>query len=183
MRKLNDITASQSIRLAKEAFVSIINSSIQYNPDFKTTLNDLVLKFSEKYEGEENEESDIVGIGRTIYISEISDRRLSEAMERVAIAMDGNSYPTTVQIYDGLQKEIEEFDFSFLTEVALDIGGGLYDGGVALTDTVTDVGSGLVDTIIATAKNLKWIMLALAIFILYFLNKNSKQIIDKVPSV
>lgn len=181
MKKGSELTNAQALRYAREALASVINSSLAINPSYPITLEQMIRHFQSDDAKYEDGASALVNLGKSVYIADLSQRRLDEAMERVAVAMNGNQFPTSQQLHNGILQELDDFDFSLFGEVAIDIGKDLYEFGVDTKEVVKDVGGGLVDTIVSTVKNLKWILLGLVVFILFFINKNSKHIIDKVP--
>lgn len=176
---------NQRVRAGKEALVSYANWMVDWYPDkYKLSYAQL--------------ESQVLGrnpdflaqLGDAVIMAGIGQRRLDEAMERVAekTSLSPLTIPDVMGFIDGVTKEISEFDFSLFGDAALDIAQSVSKGSVEIVDSAgsavknvavgaTNVVSNAAESVSFFSKYLKWILLVVlgvALFILFKVGKNFK---------
>lgn len=145
-RSTKDLTTSQAIRYGREGVAAFINAALSVNENYPYSMSDLLNRYKQ--------DSFLKELGGSVYIADLGQRRLDEAMERVAFetAKDG-SVPTMVQFLDGIQQELDDFDFSLFGDTALDIAKNVLEAGEKTGEALADVGGGALDAASAVGKN------------------------------
>ena len=112
----------------------------------------------------------LLALGDAAYKTKFGQRRTNEAMERVLDKTSINplQIPSMTTFLNGFIEEVTSFDFSLLGDASLELA-------EQVTTPIKEVFVGVADTAVSTAKNLKWIVLAIVGVGLILLYKVSKK--------
>ena len=126
---LTQLSITQKTRYGKEALMEFQNQMVSvWGNTYKLSiqeLTNLVLSREPDFLSE---------LGETVAIAKIGQRRLAEAMERVALAGSPNDIPKLYTFEQGVAQELADFDFSLFGDTALDIARDAIQGGQKIVE-------------------------------------------------
>lgn len=114
----------------------------------------------------------LLALGDAAYRSKFGQRRMNEAMERVLdkTSIKPLQIPSLTTFLNGITDEMTSFDFSLFGDASIELV-------QQVTEPIKEVFVGVADTAVSTAKNLKWVVLAvvgIGLVVLYqFLRKKA----------
>lgn len=158
-------TLNQKLQFGNQAISSYQNCMVRkYKDEWKYSIQSLidVLSFDDKIFLEK--------LGDIVIDAGLGQRRLNEAMERVAENSSPKKLPTYYTFSKGITDELIEFDFSLFGDAALDVGKSIIEVGDKAGKAVSATIEGATDSISFFAKYLKFIIIGVGLFagLLYY---------------
>lgn len=142
----SELSITQRSRLGKEALIAFQNQMVAvwgntYNVSIQE-LQNLVLSREPEF---------LLNLGESVYMAKIGQRRLDEAMERVALAGSPTEIPKLFTFQQGIAQELSDFDFSLFGDTALDIAKDAIKGGQNIVEKSLESSQSVIEGIGSTA--------------------------------
>lgn len=170
MTDLSKLSNAQKARLGEQYLVSYQNEMVKrFGDDYNITFDSLKRIVLER------EDDFLTNLGDAAAVASLGQRRMAEAMERVAEKSTKDSIPKVYTFITGITDELSDFDFSLFSDVAIDIAKDIQQKGQEVSESIGEAATGIVDSVGFLGRNLKMIVIgivAIGGFILYSRTKS-----------
>lgn len=147
-----NLTENQKVRYGVNVLKQLQNEYVsRFGDDWIIGYDELKTHYTE---------IQIKQIGEAVALSDFGIRRLEESMERV-VYNNGNKIPSTFSITNGIAEELSSFDFSLMSDVAIEIGRDSYQASKDVIENTGEILSNTTGSLKALTKYSKYIIPAL----------------------
>ena len=145
----DNFSTTQKVRYGRQALLEFQNIMVNtYGSDYNLSFDGLIQIV------QKNEPDFMEKVGNTLITAGLGQRRLFEAMERVAYKASPSKIPNAYSFNMGIAEELGSFDFSLFGDAALELA---KDVSTSIKETTESLGTGAKDLIKGAGSGLSFL--------------------------